>query len=376
MLGSGKRRRKTIPSMGELHKQIGGTVKDTIREQWLSNHGYTWEYHDTVVLNDIRIDEGVRRQIRLSNTVDEDHVARLVMALTDGAQLPAVILAKVEGKIELVDGVHRLSALKHKNFPTTDAYELTNVKDRTQLEQARRITNAPVGKGFSTEEAVQQAVALVTRSNWAPKEAAKALSVSTEGVTRRLRVVATDERLAKLRPKADLTGLSVATRDYLGRIQNDDVLGESLDTVIDRKMPVAMVEEVFKDALTLSSDADIERFRTKLRSAYPMERRPRFPDITRTPEWNVDRAVIQLKRAITGLDNRASYLNQLEESKRKAVANELQQIGADLLTRATNLSVNGGTVDTGRSRQTRQPGRSQKAGGQVRRAGKSRAGVS
>lgn len=350
-------------------------MRDTIREHWMTDKGYTFDYQENVVLSDIRIDEGVRRQIRLSSNVDDDHVARLVMALTDGAQLPAVILARVEGKNELVDGVHRLTAFKHKGVQVTDAYFLTNVKDRTQLEQARRIANAPVGKGFSTAEAVEQAVALVTRANWAPKEAAKAMSISPEYVTRRLRVQATDERLLKIRPKADLSKLSIGTRDFLGRILNDTILGESLDVVLDRQMPTPMVEEVFRDALTIASDADADRFRATLNTAYPVVQRPKFPSVKNTPEWNVDRAMIQLKRSVSGLDNRAAYINQLEETKRKAVASELQRIGADLLTRAANLSIDGGLVDPGRSRQTRQFGRSQKASGKVRTAGKGSAGV-
>lgn len=336
-------------------------MRDTIREHWLTDKGYTWEYIENIVLADIRIDEGVRRQIRLSNEIDQDHVNRLVMALSDGAKLPAVLLATIDRKYELIDGIHRLTAMQHKGIQTTDGYLLTNVKDRVQLEQARRLANAPVGKGFSTEEAIQQALALVLRANWAPKEAARAMSVAHESITRRLRTIASDERMAKVRPKADLSKLSVQTRDFLGRIQNEEILGESIDVVLNRKLTGPMVEEIFKDAITITSDAEAARFREKLQEAYPIEKRPRFPSVERTPEWNVDNAVVQLKRAISGLDKRATYFNQLKEEKRKSVAGELQRLGAEILTRAANLTVNGGSEGVSRKRTTRQSGRSQAA---------------
>lgn len=351
-------------------------MKDTIREQWLDDKGYTWDYLQQVVLADIRIDEGVRRQIRLSDEIDQDHVGRLVHALNDGAQLPAVILAKIDGKLELVDGIHRVTALQHKSIPTTDAYLLTNIKDRTQLEQARRIANAPVGKGFSAEEAVQQAVALVTRANWAPKEAAKAMSVAHEAVSRRLRVVVTDSRLSKIRPKANLSALNIQSRDFLGRIQNDDILGECLDTAIERKMSTSMIEEGFADALSITTDAQAAVFRAKMKEAYPDEKRPRFPSVEHTAEHNYERTISKIRRSILGLDKCASFNAQLDQVKRQAVATELQRIGADLLSRATSLSLHGDIAPAERKRGTRQSGRSKAAHSAVRTAGKGGASVS
>ena len=205
-------------------------MKDPIREAWLIKHGWEFEYRPDVQLSRILLDKSASQQIRMSETIDHAHAGRLKLALSDGAKLPPVLLARVDkdGSFYVADGVHRISAVQANGVSAIDAYVITNVHTEDDLENLRRTANAPGGKGFSVEEAIRQALYLVQRQGWTSVRAAKSMHVSETSISKHLRVGAVGERAAMAAPGVTLSKISQDTLDAIGRIRRDDLFREAI----------------------------------------------------------------------------------------------------------------------------------------------------
>lgn len=163
-------------------------VKDIKVEANLRAMGVPFEIQTGISLTKVDLEEGIKRQKRLINKLNEDAVLAMAidMAKPDAA-FPMPILQKPpHGNMWPWSGNHRLASFTFA-FPeatTIDAY-LVTVKDPVMLDLLPRVVNAWESQlGFSKEEKVANALWMVENHSMPAAEAAQLFGVKVDWLWR------------------------------------------------------------------------------------------------------------------------------------------------------------------------------------------------
>jgi hypothetical protein len=111
------------------------------------SHGETLEAATTVTLTDLRM--GLQLQVRAKHHAKiADDYARQMLA---GAQFPAVLVARLDGILHLVDGYHRAAATVRAGRRTIQA-RIVDVKDEATIWRMAAEANLQHGIALTTAE--------------------------------------------------------------------------------------------------------------------------------------------------------------------------------------------------------------------------------
>lgn len=337
-------------------------MRDSVREKWLEAGGWIFEYRESVSVSDIKIDQSANQQIRMTEKIDDAHVSRLMVAYKAGASLAAPILAPRGKMFDVGDGNHRCHMLREAGAETTDAYVVTNAEDDSTLELLRRTANAPNAKGFNTNEAARQAVILVQTHNLTAKAAAAAMQVSDSAVTKRLRVIAAGERIARLMPTAKVDTLSQDVLDQLKGIMRDDLFVRAVELAARFKVSGEDARTLFADARSVTTDSEAKLVMQQLDSDFKVgekqtARKIGKPTLSEAPEHRLERALIKLKGVPKMWDNLVDIRRLRGEAKHKA-QDGLRYLAQEMLARVDGDAAVSGSVARDRAAGRRsQPGR-------------------
>lgn len=323
-------------------------MKDSVREAWLTDNGWEFEYEEKAPLDFILVDKSAQEQVRLGEQVDELHASRLAQALRDGAQFPAVILIQPTngGPLPIGDGIHRISALKKIGRKETDAYVVTNAQSPKMTEMLRRTANAPGGKGFDTAHAVQQAVAL-TDAGWNASEAARMMHVSSAAVSKRLRAREIAPKVAKvMAPMTTARVLQVVPQDTLealARIKRADLFDSATRIVMHGKLSGKQADVLAQEAMKALTDAAAVELMTDWNKTYASELAQSVRGsaaaqaIRNQPKVRLDRSMALLKTTITTIKNNVDGRKLDADSKRNA-ADVLRWASGELVKMARRIA--------------------------------------
>jgi hypothetical protein len=155
-------------------------------ENWLKTQKISWRYVERVKLGEIDIDDAAKKNIRLTEKLDEDYVYSYAQNAEAGVDMFAVVLALVEGRYIVLDGVHRISGYGLALKTETDAY-IFDVTDERVISRLRRVINTITnGKGYSPAERLEHACQLVNEGD-TTAAAARTMNIRPERITNRVR---------------------------------------------------------------------------------------------------------------------------------------------------------------------------------------------
>jgi len=177
-------------------------------ESFLKKHGITFDY-STVPIDKVLVDEATKENIRPGQSLNEDVVLRYSICKEQGDDFPPIITFQSKnGKLGLVDGVHRIHAWKLLGLKEIEAYNLTTAAP-ADIELLQRITNIhTTGFGVGREHQLMQAAHLVEQG-LTIGVAAATCGVTTSKLTRYLAAIDTARLIAEASSDAG-RGLSEA----------------------------------------------------------------------------------------------------------------------------------------------------------------------
>lgn len=231
-------------------------------ERWLKGEGVPYSYREEVPLGEIRTDPKAWDQIRVNNK-DDGLILEFACAMEAGDEFPAIVVFGNNGKLEVIDGLHRIEAFRLVDRKLIDVY-VVHTEDRLVIERQRRGVNRGHGLRVRDDEALLHAIHLV-HSGHTCADAAKMSKLPADRVTKAVRVerVATELGIDAqgLKPR-DLQALGtidlLATRRKFARLAKEAALtGEELGRLIREARKLESVEDV---------DALIERWREENKS--------------------------------------------------------------------------------------------------------------
>lgn len=163
-------------------------IKDQKVETNLRRMGIPYEICTSIPLEKIDWDEGIRRQTRLINKLDEDSV--LTMALNmqkEDAAFPMIILQKVlHGLYWPWAGNHRGAAYKlaYPDAKTIDAYVVC-IKDPAMMDYFPRVTNCWESQlGYSKENRIIDALWMMENHSFTAAQVAADMGLKVEWLYR------------------------------------------------------------------------------------------------------------------------------------------------------------------------------------------------
>jgi len=161
-------------------------MRNPALENWLKDQKFTWRYVEYVKLIEIDVDDAAKKNIRLTEKLDEDYVYSYAQNAEAGVDMFAVVLALKDGRYIVLDGVHRLAGFSLALKTEVDAY-IFDVEGERVISRLRRVINTITnGKGYSSEERLEHACQLVNEGD-TPAAAARTMNIRPERITDRRR---------------------------------------------------------------------------------------------------------------------------------------------------------------------------------------------
>ena len=218
----------------------------------LAAHQVAWR-PDTP-LDEIDAAASLKNQARLEGKLDREHVDALALALQDGAVLPPLVAyAGPRALLVLVDGNHRLAAVRRAGRPTVPLYVVRQPAPGLVDFMTRTWNAGTGGKAVAREHVLEQGFALVD------------LGYPLEEVARRLRMPVTTlgdkrrEREVRRRffrvgvAGADAIAHSTATR--LNQLQSDVQLKAVAELIVRAGMKLEQATDLVRRCIEAGSDA-------------------------------------------------------------------------------------------------------------------------
>ena len=325
-------------------------MKDSVREAWLADNGWEFDYEPAVPLEMIAVNKSLQAQIRLE-ALDELLVSKYVQARRDGAQFPAIILVQSEnrGPLPIADGVHRFWSARKAGLKALDAYIVTNATTEKQAELLRRSANAMVGKGFDTKQSIAQAVALVESGGWNAREAAKVMHVSESSVTKKLRTIAVAPRVARVMAPMTAARVVLVTPegvlDGLARIRRQDVFETATRIAMRGKLASREVDALVQEGNAAITDREAQALLEEWHKKYAVELSTATVrgdsggkrHMRNAPRERLDRAITMLKGALTTIKNNVDG-RKLDAETRKYAADTLRWGSGELIKMARRIA--------------------------------------
>ncbi len=231
-------------------------MRDAGVEKFLDKNRVTYEYRESFPLSKVIVNEKARRNIRLSEQLNEEVVRSYVVALKAGNEFPAIVIAP-NGRdlMELVGGLHRMETYDRCNKKTSDVYIL-GTDDQEVIGRMRRTLNTINGLNYSEEERVLHAIEFVD-GGLTRVDAAKLMNVSRDLLHKRL-----DERQAGARLASgniDHTAFHGSALRILGRISRDKLLFRAATLAKEARLPADVVNNLVAEVRGAASDDDANK---------------------------------------------------------------------------------------------------------------------
>lgn len=145
--------------------------RSTVDEQRLADYGITPAL-TAVPLADIDATASVRLQNRAGVRLDDDNTLQMALALESDPDrlLPRIVVARVRGRLVVVDGNHRVAAYRMAGRPTIDAYVIDGAEPVT-VESLALEANATNGRSLTADERLTLALRYAELTNDLPMAA-------------------------------------------------------------------------------------------------------------------------------------------------------------------------------------------------------------
>lgn len=220
-------------------------MSDARYEAWLRSEGVRWEFVPNVPLSRIDVKASLEAQARLDKRLDEEMVAKYAVAMDTGAVFPPLIAYDAGGRLILIGGNHRVAAADLAQKSHFDTY-VVNTDDRYIIDRMTRSMNyALEGKAGTQDEALQQAIFLVTTYGKSAAEVARSFNLKAFNVENAVRRQKALKRIERLGISTKHINASIA--DHLGRLNDKPLVAvEQLRTAtgMSTDMLKALVKEV------------------------------------------------------------------------------------------------------------------------------------
>lgn len=153
-------------------------MRSELYEQHLNKQGVVWKYVESIPLDNINTNKGLKNQARLDEPLDQDLVDLYAAEKKDGTIFPAPVLHKPpRGQYVPIDGNHRLAADVKNKARATDAY-VVETDDPMIVDRLTWSWNLINGKNLSYDERMQHACSFVRKYGMMQREAAREWGVN------------------------------------------------------------------------------------------------------------------------------------------------------------------------------------------------------
>lgn len=219
--------------------------RNPIYEQVLDKSGVSWEYLESVSLDQVSRRKGLDNQARLEQPIDEDLVARYAERKREGDQFPAIVCYFERNRYIPIDGNNRLAADDKNGTKKGDIY-LVKSSDPMVLARLTWIFNNEVnGKRLTRAECIQHAVSYVRLFGQSIKVASETWGLRRDEVTQAVSVVECREALAAagVKDTKALTDGGIYALASL-RTVGDDVFVAAVKVAIENGLLVKHIHEM------------------------------------------------------------------------------------------------------------------------------------
>lgn len=229
-------------------------MKNPIREQWIKSWSVEYDY-GFILIKKIDWEKSLHNQARMGQPLIPELVTRYIEAIKGGAEFPPVtVYLSSTGEYVIIDGNHRVSAIKATGGDKVQAY-IVNIADALLVEMMTRSANVQMGQPPSFTEAKEHAKIVVTKLGLNRDEAARRFGISRSVLDTALRVDEVDAVLVSL--NHDPEKLSLTSRDILNQIKdNYPVLQGAFNLAVDAKLTSAQIREMIQNIKSGHNEED------------------------------------------------------------------------------------------------------------------------
>jgi ParB-like chromosome segregation protein Spo0J len=216
--------------------------------------GINYRVVEHIPLEDIDREEGMRRQVRLINKVDDDVVLKYAEAMQrDGSAFPYTILQEEKKRKWPWSGNHRLAAADLAGIQQVDAY-MVSVTDPVMMDLLPRLVNTwEAVKGMSKEESLINARYMVDTHGMSPQEAASLFGVKVESIHKERRVEEVKQKVRSL--GVDPNGFSDSILNDLYRLTNNNTLRKAAKIIHHYNVKGVEARQIVSDADKSATEA-------------------------------------------------------------------------------------------------------------------------
>lgn len=230
-------------------------IRLAVVEQWLDQHDIAWTL-DTVDLGQVDHVAGLANQTRL-DALNADAVARYTADMEGGATFPPVILRRAGERWLPVDGNHRLASARAAGRRNHSAY-LIDELTAAQAHELAIAANRTHGLPLTDEERLWHALHLVHDDGVTIEQAAAAVGITADRLSRRLAV----EKFTKRAVHLQMNGwadLSETNRHILQALKDDMVFRRATRLAQERRVLAAEVPPLVArlNSLTTTDALDV-----------------------------------------------------------------------------------------------------------------------
>jgi ParB-like chromosome segregation protein Spo0J len=240
-------------------------------EKWLDSHGATYRF-DAINIEQVDKVASHRNQARVSAPINEDTVVLYGAAMESGDEFPPlVVYQRRDGKLVVIDGNHRVSAMDLAGLESTDAYIVSDINETQRLLLTFE-ANTKHGLPTSMEERLRQAVNLVELGA-SQTSAARNLGLPVPRVQTAVTQFRTDKRLAQLGVDR-WDRIPSTARRRLWNLRNDGVFKAAATLAVEANMSGTDLDDLIR-RVNLASRGDEK----KQLAVIDTERKVRTEDI-------------------------------------------------------------------------------------------------
>jgi len=294
-------------------------MRDSVTEAWLTGQGISWEYHASIALDSIVRDAATMLNIRLTESLNQEHVMSLALKLEDGADLAAIVLHQLpSGLFGLINGLHRCEAYGLTKRATCDAY-MVLTSDALVIDRLRRTVNDIEGLPLNQEARLEHAKFTVRRGGYAASDAARIHNVPY-GILKE--ALLEDKVMAELRDAGiDGRKLSKTTIKELNPLGRPAYKVAVAQLGISCRLAAADIRTLVLAIRGANSDAEVEDILHRMREEHKVDQERAAGGRVRPPASPLRRipTIIDRIEAVSKQMNGTAELVLLPEERRALV---------------------------------------------------------
>lgn len=225
-------------------RENSDSVSDERIEQRLHREGVQWRLHPQVGVYLFDLQRS-RNNLARPLPLDEPTVDGYAVAMEKGVQFPPVIAYRlgVTGKLVIIDGNHRLAAVRRSGRSSVACYEVLTT-DTLVIDRLTRTWNLENGLSLDRQFAVDQAVFMARSRGLTAKAAADLFFLRRTDIEHRLMIDELQVRLA--REGINSSAISKTHQIKLATIKLDSVLAAAARAVISNGLSTDMTTEMVR----------------------------------------------------------------------------------------------------------------------------------